>query len=239
MDMGCEMLAFIQEATKESNRDTSQLITLIGIIAPLILTCITIYLTIYQNRMNRRLQIEIYNRDVNHTLRSFFIDAYNVFCKALYTLLKAGDDVANIFTTEQEIGKWICEMEEDNLAMMGAINRMNLIIGDKDKDMVQYLSNCGKAYDGLLGGIKQYIKDEIPFKAIDKAWNRMLQKYGIVNAAGLARNAEAMEEFTEMCRNDRTKEIDKHIIEVKQLIGNGDLNKKFHQYIHAEYLTDH
>ena len=105
-------------------------VTIIGAIAPIILTIITIVLSVQIHRQNKNLQKMIHNRDVINQSRKEILSVYNAFSTSLLTLQKCGS-VEGVFSSEYGTYQWNQEIMDSRIEVINACNTANLLLDDK------------------------------------------------------------------------------------------------------------
>ena len=154
----------------DSNEWVTILISIIAIIAPLILTIISICLSIRMDKNNKDLQRQIHNRDVDNQTRQLFMDIYSSFSKATNTainLKKANELLA--FNTDNRFYNDLCSAGQE---MEYSFDKFKLLNDgtDNDKRLLGYLSDYIDAYSDLYNEITNYLQNPLYKQHIDDAW---------------------------------------------------------------------
>lgn len=169
----------------DSNEWVTILISIIAIIAPLILTIISICLSIRMDKNNKDLQRQIHNRDVDNQTRQLFMDIYSSFSKATNTainLKKANELLA--FNTDN---RFYNDLYSASQEMVYSFDKFKLLNDgtDNDKKLLGYLSDYINAYSELYNEVANYLQNPLYKQHILEAWNAVSiygVQYGDFNA---------------------------------------------------------
>ncbi len=240
-----EIVAVLQKIADSMGQNTVPTwLAIIGIVVPIILTCVSIAqgfttrkLSIRMEEQNRELQKQLHNRDVINQSRECVLEIYNTYRSALNLALQADKNVADIFTSDQNYYQWGMSVQNMQMNVMSAYNRAKLMVGT-DAEMINYLNKCWQAFAGLSTTIDRYVGTGIPSSTIQNAWAQFSAKYAIYigDYGSLYRNRVMREEFMKLCENTYTQEIQEKITSYINLVGCEDFDKHFEKYTRIEQI---
>lgn len=208
-----------------------------GIVVPILLTGITIVLSIRMDRQNKKLQMQIYNRDVINQTRQMILGVYRSFLNAHDVTQMPSDLVASVYISDQSYYQWALAVEAASKELMLSFNTAKLLLED-DKDLIDYLRKCWLAFAEVDRAINIYNTSGIPAQTITAAWKTFGQKYGIHSGdySALLRNPAWGEEFKKFCDNTHTQEIQRKIGEYQSLVAIDAFDERFRKYLKIQEL---
>lgn len=210
-------------------------LTASGIIAPILLTGITIVLSMRMDRQNKKLQKQIHNRDVVNQTRQTILDVYHSFLNAHDVTQMPGPCVASVYVSDQSYYQWALAVEAASKELMFSFNTAKLLLKD-DKELIAYLKKCWLAFAEIDRAINKYNTSGAPAQTVSAAWESFGQKYGIHSGdySALLRNPMWGEEFKRFCDNAHTQEIQCKIGEYQSLVANDKFDDIFRKYIQIQ-----
>lgn len=212
-------------------------LTASGIIAPILLTGITIILSIRMDRQNKKLQKQIHNRDVINQTRQMILDVYRSFLNAHDVTQMPGPCVASVYVSDQSYYQWALAVEAASKELMFSFNIAKLLLND-DKELLDYLKTCWTTFADINNTINAYNTSGLPTRTIEAAWKTVEQKYNIQHGdyPALLRNPEWGEDFKKQCDNTYTQEIQRKIKTYEDLLTNDKFDDIFRKYIQIQPL---
>ncbi len=227
----------MEEITNALNRIAENLhtgvpawVTIIGAIAPIILTIITIVLSIQIHKQNKKLQKMIYNRDVINQSRKEVLSIYNAFSTSLLTLQKYGP-VEGVFSSEYGTYQWNQEIMGSRIEVINACNTANLLIDNKD--LTDYLEKLRDLFSEISNDASRYIYSGIHNNTRAEAISRVAKQYGVTESDVLSPYASPSmkDQLMKECKNSFTKEISDKIETYSKLIEDKSFSLLFEKYI--------
>ncbi len=216
----------------DSNEWVTILISIIAIIAPLILTIISICLSIRMDKNNKDLQRQIHNRDVDNQTRQLFMDIYSSFSKATNTainLKKANELLA--FNTDNRFYNDLCSAGQE---MEYSFDKFKLLNDgtDNDKRLLGYLSDYIDAYSDLYNEITNYLQNPLYKQHIDDAWAKAAT-HGILypNFFSIMLNSNFKNEFIASFKDQYTDTISQKAEKVTSIFQQEELAQLFIEHI--------
>ena len=216
----------------DSNEWVTILISIIAIIAPLILTIISICLSIRMDKNNKDLQRQIHNRDVDNQTRQLFMDIYSSFSKATNTainLKKANELLA--FNTDNRFYNDLCSAGQE---MEYSFDKFKLLNDgtDNDKRLLGYLSDYIDAYSDLYNEITNYLQNPLYKQHIDDAWAKAAT-HGILypNFFSIMLNSNFKNEFIAFFKDQYTDTISQKAEKVTSIFQQEELAQLFIEHI--------
>lgn len=212
-------------------------LTAFGIIVPILLTGITIFLSVRMNKQNEQLQKLIHNRDAANQARELVIDIYQSFFNAFIVVQQAGDNVAGVFVSDQSYYQWGIAVETATKDVSLAYNKAKLLFKD-DMEFIDYLKKSWVSFADINNTVNWYIHSAIATQTVRAAWNEFCQKHAIQseNYMALYQDPTLGAEFKELCDNSYTQDIQRKINIYKDLIGNDEFDEKFRKYVQIREL---
>lgn len=224
-------------AASLSGKEVPAWLTVFGIIVPILLTGITILLSVRMDRQNKELQKQIHNRDAANQTRELVVDIYQSFFNAVSVLQQAGDNVAEVFVSDQSYYQWGMAVETATKDVSLAYNKAKLLF-EEDAELIDYVKKCWIAFSSINDAVNQYVHSAIATQTVNMAWNEFQQKYAIQpgNYFALFQNPILGEEFKKLCDNSYTQDIQRKINVYKELISSDEFDQNFRKYIQIREL---
>ena len=216
----------------DSNEWVTILISIIAIIAPLILTIISIRLSIRMDKNNKDLQRQIHNRDVDNQTRQLFIDIYTSFSKAtnIAISLKKAEEVL-AFNTDNRFYNDLCSAGQD---MQTSFDMFRLLNDGttNDKKLLDFLSDYNASYHELFDEITNYLQNPLYAQHISNAWSKVTI-YGIQyqNFNSLMINPNAKNEFVATFKDPYIEAISQKAEKVVSIFQQEEVAKLFIEHI--------
>lgn len=219
-------------AASLSDKELPLWLTAFGIIVPILLTGITIFLSIRMNRQNARLQKLIHNRDAVNQTRKLVIEIYQPFFNALIVVQQAGDNVAGVFVSDRSYYQWGMDVETATKDVSLAYNKATLLF-EEDKEFIDYVKRCWMSFAEINSTVNWYIQSAIATQTVHAAWNGFCQKCAVQpgDYFALFQNPIWGEEFKKLCDNAYTQDIQRKINIYKELINSKEFDEKFRKYV--------
>lgn len=227
-----ELITLLQEILNNMQSNTwENVLTVVGIVVPILLTGISIYLTVSIDKRNTKLQKEIHNRDVRNQTRGMFLDIYNKFFDAYHITVSARGNISDIFTSHQSYIEWYKNISKIEVELNFAYNQSKLLLDDKN-----LLSNIKKildAFSDIDSTVFNYIKTGIASQTIENAWKEFSLKNNIdKNRYDIfVFNPYLRMEFQKLCENDYTNEIEEKVNKFNYLMESDDFDNLFRNYV--------
>lgn len=208
-----------------------------GIVVPILLTSITIFLSIRMDRRNKELQKQIHNRDAANQTREVVIDIYQSFFHAFSVVQQAGDNVAGVFVSGQSYYPWGVAVESAFKDVALAYNKTKLLF-EEDKAFIGYIRKCWSSFSDINDAVNRYISSGIATQTVGAAWSTFSQKYAIQpgNYFALYQDPVWGEEFKKLCDNSYTQDIQRKINAYKELTGRDAFDEGFRKYVRVQEL---
>ena len=216
----------------DSNEWVTILISIIAIIAPLILTIISIRLSIRMDKNNKDLQRQIHNRDVDNQTRQLFIDIYTSFSKAtnIAISLKKAEEVL-AFNTDNRFYNDLCSAGQD---MQTSFDMFRLLNDGttNDKKLLDFLLDYNASYHELFDEITNYLQNPLYAQHISNAW-RKVTIYGIQYQSfnSLMINPNAKNEFVATFKDPYIEAISQKAEKVVSIFQQEEVAKLFIEHI--------
>ena len=210
-------------------------VTIIGAIAPIILTIITIVLSVQIHRQNKNLQKMIHNRDVINQSRKEILSVYNAFSTSLLTLQKCGP-VEGVFSSEYGTYQWNQEIMDSRIEVINACNTANLLLDDKA--LTDYLAKLRDLFSEISNDVSRYIYSGLHNNTRAEAISRVAKQYGVSESYVLSPYASpsVKDQLINGCKNSFTKEITEKIENYSKLIEDKAFSSLFEKYIRIKQL---
>ena len=200
-----EIVTALSDIANAINKGIPGWVTVISAIAPIVLTCITIVLSIRMDKQNKALQKQIHNRDVRYQTRNNILEIYNAFSDSVIALQKYGN-VATAFSNESNPFQWSQDLNLIYRELHKACDRANLLL--EDGDFCQFLKSVQFDFDTVFADILRYTGTGIHISTIQNAKNQIAIQFGQSNLDYLfTTNRTAYDQYVKMCDNIYTQEI--------------------------------
>ena len=182
-------------------------ISLIGLIAPIVLTIVSICLSIRMDKQNKALQKIIANRDMVNQSRETVLGFYNSYLLARDVLARSSTNIPDIFVSDQSYYNWATDVENACSGVIYSYNKAKLMLNDPE--LLSQMKKAFEAFSQLNIKVKTYISTGIPSQIIANAWTQFSQQYTVQpgNYYVLFQNRALGEAFARLCETSFTKEI--------------------------------
>lgn len=216
---------------------TPMWLTAIGILMPILLAAITIFMSVRTDRQNRELQKLIHNRDVANQTRQIIIEIYHAFFNAFVITQHEITNVAGVFTSEQLFLQWENTIDYTLKEVSFAYNKLKLLLPE-DREIVEYTRKCWVAFTDINYAVSTYIRTGIAAQTIRAAWSTIQTKCIIQfgDYFTLYQNTMLAEEFTRLCENTYTRDIQRKLEVYSELIGKNEFDDLFKKYVQIREL---
>lgn len=222
----------VEQLIKMNSRD---LLDIIGIVLPIILTVIIIFQNkIYAQRTDA-LQKNIYNRDQDNQHQGFLLDIYNtyydfgetIFTSGFYNNVKCGNVnlanawVNNLITLKSSIGR--------------NMDLAKLVFGRNNEELYHIVEERFQLSIKIIDKYLYYINSGRLYAVSENAWKMVIHNYPIFinqiyNYAMLMQNKEAYDNFVILCKSEELEEIHYLIKEHQEKHTYDSFDKYFEEY---------
>ena len=231
-----ELIKAINSVAEACGEALPRWASIAGIVAPIILTVITIYLSLRMDRQNKKLQKMLSDRDTINQTRECILNIYNSFYTGLDIVLKAGSDVGEVFTSDQSYYLWAQSIENANADIFRSFNQAKLMVDDDD--LINQLREAKDIFSRLHVAVNHYISTGIPAQMINNAWMKISSQGNIQpgNYYALLQNRVLHEEFLSSCKTGYTHNIQGILEEYRNCVGKDTFDKPFRKYVQIKEL---
>lgn len=231
-----ELIKAINNVAEACGEALPRWASIAGIVAPIILTVITIYLSLRMDKQNKKLQKMLSDRDTINQTRECILNIYNSFYTGLDIVLKAGSDVGEVFTSDQSYCLWAQSIENANTDIFRSFNQAKLMVDDGE--LISQLREARDMFSKLNMAVNHYISTGIPSQMINNAWLKIANQGNIQfgNYYALLQNRVLYEEFLALCKTAYTHNIQGIIEEYKKIVGCDTFDKPFQKYVQIKEL---
>lgn len=225
-------------------------ISIVGIFVPILLSGIVIFISIMQHRINKKMQIEIAEknitlqqqineRDVCIQMHEDILHIYNDFCAAQNAMCFMDGRSYLIFSNFfVENGSQLPAIFFNGLNsalnnICQAVNRAKLLLPQSDMDLRDVLCQLFEKYKNLTLKVNDYLHSGVAINVFQNAWTKINSgNFGkFNNYAQLANNQSAYATYLEYCKTEMTREIDALIVELRRLFEYDKFDKYFEPYL--------
>lgn len=209
---------------------------IVCIVVPILLTALSIYLTVRMDRQNKKLQIDLANRDMQNQTRQAVLDIYNAYCSACNCIGSASENVASIFVADQSYYQWANDVQKANSDLFRAYNQTKLLLDDEK--LLSTLKAARDAYAKINTEVSDYIATGLPTQTITSAWSQIAVQHGIAvgNYYALMQNPLWGEAFSKLCETSYTKRIQTSIKAYLDIVGRDDFDAPFKKYVQIKEM---
>lgn len=220
-----------------SDNGTPLWLTAVGIVMPIMLTGITIFISFRTDMQNKELQKQMHNRDSVNQIRQAVMEIYQAFFDAFVITEQGKNNVADIFISNQSYYQWCNTIETALKEISLAHNKLKLLLPE-DKELVSYIKVCWMAFADINNAINAYLQTGIAAQTINMAWATFQSKYGAQpgDYMILYQNPALGEEFKKLCENAYTQNIRRKLEAYSVLIGASTFDKVFEKYVQFKEL---
>lgn len=231
-----ELITAINGLTDSLQNSIPKWASVVGIIAPIVLTVVSIILSVRMDKGNKKLQKIIAERDQINQTRQYVLDIYNAFFSGGYLLSQANENIAYIFVSDQSYFNWSLEVENASRNIVKAYNSAKLIV--KDDKFIKQLESAFNAFSEVELLVKKYIATGKPLNVVEEAWNDISEQCDILKGdyEQLYRNSELSEKFIALCDTSQTSEIQQKVSEYLKLTKKEEFDEMFKKYIQVKHL---
>ena len=204
------------------------------IVAPIILTSVSIWLTIRIDRKNGELQKALSNRDTVNQTRQYILEIYDAYFEACNLAYQTHNDVLEAFISDNSWYNWGASVDHADLLMKKAYNQSRMMLDDEE--LLKELKKVQEALSQINNTVKQYVYTGIPSQVIQGAWNEMFLKYQIQpeDYKTVFSNGALGEEFKKHCRTSYTENIQQKMLDFTHLVNTSSIPEKLREYIRIE-----
>ena len=208
-----------------------------GLVAPVILTCVTIWLTVRLDRKNSELQKALSNRDMQNQTRQCVLDIYNAYFEALDVAFQAGDNVAEVFISDQSYYNWALSVENAMRGINRSYNQVKLMV--EDEELLGVLTEARNSFSDINGTVKSYLNTGIPAQTIQNAWAQFSPVHGVPpgNYYVLMQNRALGEAFIKLCQTSYTDDIQKKLENYITFMESGKFDTPFKKYVQIKPMN--
>ena len=202
-----------------------------GLVVPIVLTCVSLWLTRRLDQKNSELQIALSNRDMQNQTRQCILDIYNSYFEAYDIAYQAVDNVAEVFISDQSYYTWALGVENSMRGINRSYNQVKLMI--EDDEFLDVIAEARNAFSAINGTVKSYLNSGIPAQTIQNAWLQFPLPSGVQagNYYFLMQNRAYGEGFIKLCQTSYTDDIQKKLENFITLIESEKFDAPFKKYV--------
>ena len=208
-----------------------------GLITPIILTCVTIWLTVRLDRQNSQLQKALSNRDMQNQTRQCILGIYNAYFEAFDVVYQAVDNVAEVFISDQSYYNWALSVENAMRGINQSYNQVKLMV--EDDELLDVLTEARNSFSDINGAVKSYLNTGIPAQTIQNAWMQFSPSHGVPpgNYYVLLQNRAFGEAFIKLCQTSYTDDIQKKLESYITLMESGAFDAPFKKHVQIKPMN--
>lgn len=206
-------------------------LNILSSIAPIILTLISISSAWIQHKQNKKLQIEIANRDISNYLRQNLTEIYSSYFEGYSVIRQANGNLAEVFAFKESFEYWIIRLENACDKISLSYNYAKLILNDENSELLNTLKKSFDLFGELYDGVNSYLHNKY-LNDVNNAYKIISSKYGIkVNDIRLIQNPLIIQEYIKCFDNVDTLIIKEKIKKYNESIEDKNFDKYFKDYI--------
>lgn len=216
------------------------LISVVGIICPIIMAIISYRLSKKTDKSNENLRKMLYNRDVENHTRDMFIGIYNTFFKA-YKYAESLKQFEEVIFWNRD-NAFFYRLRE-NLEKLEYSNNMFKLLNEnsnEDDSMKNTMQSFIDEYSDLIKEIENYLNSQLVTRNFEAAYQKVGTIYGITLQTGsqLYTNNNARKEFIGCLNDTFTEDIKKRINSVCKKFEDGKYEKYFSEKAKIKRFQD-
>lgn len=208
-----------------------------GLVTPIVLTCVSLWLTKRLDRKNSELQKALSNRDMQNQTRQCILDIYNAYFEAFDVASQASGNVAEVFISDQSYYNWAVGIENAMRGINRSYNQVKLMV--EDDELLNVLTEARNSFSDINGAVKSYLNTGIPAQTIQNAWIQFSPSHGVPpgNYYVLLQNRAFGEAFIKLCQTSYTDDIQKKLESYITLMESGEFDAPFKKHVQIKLMN--
>lgn len=232
------MEQIVEQLMQLNSRD---LLDIVGILLPIVLTLILIIQNIIFSYRTDKLQKQIHNRDRINQYHDDILTIYNTYYDFCDTIFTSG---FNYYVESGNINlavAWINNLATLRISIGRKMDLAKLIFGRSNKELYSIIEKRFKLSIKIIDKYLEYINSGKLWIVSENAWAMVSSRYPMAaafkyNYALLDQNQTIREDFIKLCRSEELDEIDSLIKEHQEKHSYESYDVYFEEYFALDEL---
>ncbi|MCH5248739.1 MAG: hypothetical protein J1E98_02345 [Lachnospiraceae bacterium] len=232
------MEQIVEQLIKLNRRD---LLDIVGILLPIVLTVVIIVQDIVHFRRTNELQKQIHNRDRAKQYHDDILIIYNTFYEFCDTIFTSGFSY-NVESGNYNLAStWINNLNTLRISIGRNQDLAKLIFGRSNKGLYSIIEDRFSLSTKIIDKYIEYINSGRLFTVSENAWTRVSPQYPTqvpfrYNYVMLAQDKSLYDDFMKLCESEELKEIQTLVKEHKEKHSYDNFDKYFEEYFSLDEL---